>query len=77
MLGKNFFGILDELSCSLQREKMSAADAKHASNTVSKTILNLRSEKGYESFWTQATTRAAELFIRTLSATVLQTSKAF
>ena len=38
---------------------MSAADAKHASNTVSKTISKFRSEKEYETFWTQATTRAA------------------
>ena len=56
---------------------MSAADAKHASNTVSKTISKFRSERSTRPFGHKLQQELLNWVIRTLSATILQTPKAF
>ena len=69
MLGEDFFTIIDHLSRALQKESLSAFEAKaYAAVTVS-TMMEKRSDDYFERFWDKVTTRAHQLGVKELALT--------
>ena len=52
-----------ELSSSLQGRNTTAFDAKHAAETVCKTLSGLRSDTEFNAFWDSANTKAQQLHL--------------
>ena len=61
MLGEKFFGLTDSLSQSLQGKKVTAYDAKAASDVVCRKIMKMRADTEFDTFWHNATAKAHEL----------------
>lgn len=61
MLGAQFFGTVDSLSCTLQAPNITAYDAKHASMAVCKSISDKRSDSDFDALWEKAVGKAQEL----------------
>jgi hypothetical protein len=61
MLGPQFFGTVDSLSCTLQAPNITAYDAKHASMAVCKSISDKRSDSDFDALWEKAVGKAQEL----------------
>ena len=60
-LGVRFYSITDALSCTLHGSSITALDAKNAAGAVCQTLLGLRSDSSFDSFWEEATAKAQEL----------------
>ena len=67
MLGEDFFTIIDHLSRALQKESLSAVEARaYAAVTVS-TLMEKRSDDYFERFWDKVTARAHQLGVEELA----------
>ena len=61
MLSERLFGITDSLSSSLQGKNITAFDAKHAAETVCKTLTGLRTDSEFDAFWKSAITKSQQM----------------
>ena len=61
MLGVKFYGLTDILNCTLQGRHITAFDAKGAARAVCQTLLDLRSDTSFITFWEDTTTKAQQL----------------
>ena len=77
MLGVKFYGLTDILNCTLQGRHITAFDAKGVARAVCQTLLDLRSDTSFITFWEDTTTKAQQLNLCALMCTTphSQTSK--
>ena len=60
-LGVKFYGITDALSSTLQGRSVTAFDGKNAAKSVCQSLMGLRSEASFTSFWDDSCKQAQEL----------------